>query len=374
MSGHGRSKELVRELFSLARVDIDGPEPWDFRVADERVFDRVLAQGSLGLGEAYMDGWWDARRLDEFFERVIRAELGSRIRRDFGTLLGIAGAVLFNLQSKRRAFIVGKEHYDLGNDLFERMLDRRMVYTCAYWKDATTLDEAQEAKLDLVCRKLRLRPGMRILDIGCGWGSFAAFAAERYGVSVVGITVSEEQAVLARKRCEGQSVEIRVQDYRDVRESFDGIVSLGMFEHVGYRNFRTYFEMATRCLPDEGLFLLHTIGNNFSDVSVEPWIGRYIFPNGMLPSVSQIGKAIENLFVMEDLHNFGVDYDRTLMAWHANFERHWPELREKYGERFHRMWNYYLLSCAGSFRARNIQLWQIVLSKKGITGGYESVR
>jgi len=321
-----------------------------------------------------MDGWWDAPILDQFFYKVLGAHLDQKFHLTTAFILSVAKAHIFNLQSGSRAFVVGEEHYDLGNDLYEAMLDKRMVYTCGYWKDAKTLDEAQEAKLDLVCKKIGLKKGDRILDIGCGWGSFAKYAAEKYEASVVGITVSKEQAVLARERCSGLPVEIRVQDYRDVDEEFDHIVSLGMFEHVGVKNYRTYFEVARRCLKDGGLFLLHTIGGNVSGHSTDPWIEKYIFPGGMLPSVAQIGKASEKLFVMEDWHNFGADYDKTLMAWFANFDSAWPTLKEKYGDRFYRMWKYYLLSCAGGFRARDFSLWQIVLSKEGVEGGYKSIR
>jgi cyclopropane-fatty-acyl-phospholipid synthase len=254
------------------------------------------------------------------------------------------------------------------------MLDTRMVYSCGYWREARTLEAAQEAKLDLICRKLGLKEGDRLLDIGCGWGGLAKFAAERYGATVVGLTVSKEQAALARERCKGLPIEIRVQDYRTLSERFDHIASVGMFEHVGVKNYRTYFEVARRCLKEEGLFLLHTIGGNRSVRSVEPWIGKYIFPGGMLPSVAQIGAGIERLFVMEDWHNFGSYYDTTLLAWWHNFDAAWPALRAKYGERFYRMWKYYLLICAGTFRARHSELWQIVLSPHGVPGGYISVR
>ena len=250
-----------------------------------------------------------------------------------------------------------------------------MIYTCGYWKDAENLDQAQEAKLDLTCRKIGLQPGMRVLDIGCGWSGFGKFAAEAYGAEVVGVTVSKEQVKLAQERCKGLPVETKLQNYEELGdEKFDRIVSLGMFEHVGYKNYRKFMEIAHRCLEDDGLFLLHTIGNNESATHTNPWMQKYIFPNGMMPSMAQIGKAAEKLFVVEDWHNFGSDYDKTLMAWHQNFEKHWPELKEKYGERFHRMWRYYLLQAAGTFRARDLQLWQIVLSKKGIPGGYTSIR
>ncbi len=357
-----------------ADVEIGGSRPQDITVHDERLFNRVIRFGTMGLGEAYMDGWWDANALDVFIHDVFLAHLEKEFEINLASVLAIAKAFVFNLQSSQRAFKVGEVHYDLGNDLYEAMLDKRMVYTCGYWKDATTLDEAQEAKLDLVCRKIGLQKGDRVLDIGCGWGSFAKYAAEKYGAQVVGVTVSKEQAELARENCAGLSVEIRVQDYRDVHEEFDHIVSLGMFEHVGVKNYRTYFEVANRCLKDGGFFLLHTIGYKVSQLTSDPWFEKYIFPGGVLPSIAQMGKAIENLFIVEDLHNFGADYDKTLMAWFANFDAAWPSLKEKYGDRFYRMWKYYLLTCAGGFRAREMQLWQIVLSKGGVPGGYTSVR
>lgn len=369
-SGRG----FIEALLSKAGITIGGNDAADIRVRDERLFNRVIRHGSLGLGEAYMDGWWDAGALDEFFHKVLAAHLENAFRINFASIVAIGKAFLLNLQSSKRAFKVGEEHYDLGNDLYAAMLDKRMVYTCGYWKNAKNLDEAQEAKLDLVCRKIRLKKGDRVLDIGCGWGSFAKYAAEKYGASVVGITISKEQAALARTLCAGLPIEIRVQDYRDVNEKFDHIISLGMFEHVGVKNYRTYFEVARRCLKKDGLFLLHTIGHHISEVTSDPWIVKYIFPGGQLPSVAQIGKAIEGLFIVEDLHNFGADYDTTLMAWFHNFDTAWPSLRGKYSDRFYRMWKYYLLSCAGTFRARGAQLWQIVLSQDGVPGGYQSVR
>jgi cyclopropane-fatty-acyl-phospholipid synthase len=335
----------------------------------------------LALGEAYMDGWWDADQLDELIYRLLRADIRKSLKSSPGLIWHYFKSVITNRQSRARAFEVGQKHYDIGNDLYSTMLDQRLTYTCAYWSDKNQpgdLDAAQEAKLDLVCRKLGLKAGDRVLDIGCGWGSFLKFAAEKYGVHGVGVTVSKEQKELADRLCVGLPVEIRLQDYRDLNEKFDHIVSLGMFEHVGYKNYRQYMQIAARCLNDDGLFLLHTIGGNFSTTATEPWMEKYIFPNGMLPSVGQIGTAIEKLFIMEDWHNFGPDYDRTLMAWFKNFDQAWPQLKDNYNynynERFYRMWKYYLLSCAGGFRARNTQLWQIVLSKTGVPDGYKSVR
>ena len=368
------AREFCEGLLKKADIQIGGDRPWDIAVHDERFFDRVIRYGTLGLGEAYMENWWDANELDAFIYKGLIAHLDTAIRFNFASFLAVARAYLLNLQSSSRAFKVGEVHYDLGNDLYSSMLGKRMVYTCGYWARAKTLDEAQEAKLDLVCKKIGLKKGDRILDIGCGWGSFAKFAAEKYGASCVGITVSKEQAALARERCKGLPVEIHVQDYREVREQFDHIISLGMFEHVGVKNYRTYFEMADRCLKEDGFFLLHTIGYGISQLTSDPWLTKYIFPGGVIPSIAQIGKAVEGLFTMEDWHNFSADYDKTLMAWFKNFDAAWPTLRATYGDRFYRMWKYYLLSCAGAFRARNIQLWQVVLSPHGVPGGYQSIR
>jgi len=371
-------KQKIEKILAGIDISVDGARDWDIQVHDDRLYRRVITHGSIGLGESYMDGWWDCRELDEFFAKVLGAQLDRKVSPKWKLAPLVAQNIFFNMQSVSRAFQVGERHYDTGNDLYKAMLDNRMVYTCGYWNtpagEAATLDEAQKNKLDLVCRKLGLRSGQKILDIGCGWGSFAKFAAEKYGVSVVGVTVSKEQVSLGEKMCNGLPVEIKLQDYRKIEGKFDHIVSLGMFEHVGYKNYRTYMEVAARSLKNGGLFLLHTIGRNTSVRGSDQWIKKYIFPNGMMPSMKQISSAIEGIFVMEDWHSFGADYDKTLMAWHKNFESRWDELKPKYDERFRRMWNYYLLACAGAFRARKLQLWQIVLSKNGISGGYKSIR
>jgi cyclopropane-fatty-acyl-phospholipid synthase len=374
MTKNNKFQDTAQQLLFVAGIKIDGNNPWDISVHNEKYYQRVLSQITLGLGESYMDGWWDCDKLDEFFSRVIRAQIQNHIKKNWSLIYQVLLARLLNRQSRNRAFQIGEKHYDLGNDLFINMLDKRLGYSCAYWKDAQTLDIAQENKLELICRKLGLQSGMKVLDIGCGWGSFAKYAAEKYRVNVVGITVSKEQVELARTLCAGLPVEIRLQDYRDVNEKFDRVVSVGMIEHVGYKNYRTYMEVVHRCLDEDGLFLLHTIGGNKSVKSVDPWINKYIFPNGMLPSIKQLSQSMEGLFVMEDWHNFSADYDKTLMAWYGNLEKNWDNLKTKYDERFHRMWKYYLLSCAGSFRARSNQLWQIVLSPKGVSGGYKSLR
>ena len=359
----------VEQLLSYADVKINGHRPWDIHINNNNFYSRVLRSGSLGLGETYMEGIWDSRQLDEFICRILKADLPDKVH-TFSDFLFFLQAVLLNLQSPNRAYEVGKHHYDIDNDLYRRMLDKRMIYSCGFWKHATSLDEAQEAKLEMVCRKLNLSPGMRILDIGCGWGGMAKFAAENYGVEVVGITISKEQELLAKECCTGLPVEIRLQDYRSLDETFDCILSIGMFEHVGYKNYRTYMTKVHSLLKENGLFLLHTIGNNQSHKRIDSWIHKYIFPNSMLPSASQITSAYEDFFVLEDWHNFGADYDKTLMHWFSNFNENWHELKNIYDYRFYRMWKYYLLSCAASFRARKNQLWQIVLSPNGIPGGY----
>ena len=370
-----RLRGHFERIVGPADIRVDGDRPWDVRVHDERLYQRVLAQGTLGLGEAYMDGWWDCDAIDQMIDRAHRSEIAKRLVSPT-TLVRVAEAKLRNRQAGRRAFEVGERHYDIGNDLYARMLDRRMIYSCAYWRgvDASTadgLDVAQHAKLRLIMNKLAIEPGMRVLDIGCGWGGAAQFLAEQGDCEVVGLTVSREQAALARERCAGLPVEIRVQDYREIDEPFDRVYSIGMFEHVGVKNYHTYMRTVRRCLnaPD-GLSLLHTIGGNRSSSNTDPWMDRYIFPNSMLPSISQIGAATEGVLTLEDWHNFGPDYDRTLMAWHRNVGDAWAELPDRYDDRFRRMWNFYLLVSAGGFRSRYLQLWQAVFSRDGMPDVY----
>ena len=358
------SESEVRAIFLEADVIVDGDRPWDFKVRDRRVFGRLLADRSLGFGESYMDGWWDCERLDEMMERLFRSGIAKR-RLNWRLAGQILIAKLLNRQSRDRAAQVIDAHYDLGNELFEAMLDQNMVYTCAYWKGAVDLEAAQIAKMDLVCRKLELKPGMRILDIGCGFGSFMKYAAETYGVSCAGYSLSRSQMEVARRRCTGLPVELVLEDYRHIRGTYDRVISIGMFEAVGVKNFRSYFEVIRNVLKPDGLALIHTIGGNVSNSMGDPWMDKYIFPNGMFPSIAQVGRALEGLFVMEDWQNFGPSYPPTLIEWNRRFQAAWPELSKKYPPTFKRMWEFYLLACAGGFRARSWQLWQIVLSHPG---------
>ena len=371
----------VRSLLISAGVTANGQSDADIQIKHPDFYKRVIREGTLGFGEAYMDGWWEVNKLDELCYKLLSVSLDQRIK-SMNYLVHYLEAIVLNTGKKSKAFEVGVKHYDLGNLLFRKMLDKRMVYSCGYWKDALTLDEAQEAKLSLICRKLNLKPGMKVLDVGCGWGSFCKYAAENYGVEVTGITVSKEQVEYASKDCEGLNVKIRLLDYRDLSNEalfgnnglFDRVVSVGMFEHVVYKNYKTFMKTVYGLLKEDGLFLLHTIGANKSVVTSDPWSNKYIFPNSHVPSIKQIGSSIENVFVMEDWHNFGPHYDKTLMAWFTNFDKNWDLLKGQYDERFYRMWKYYLLSAAGSFRARNVQLWQIVLSRNGLPNGYQAVR
>lgn len=361
-----KAEKTIRDLLELADIEVNGGDAWDIRVQDERFYERVLRDVSLGLGESYMDGWWDSDSLDEFINRVLRTRLDEKIRANFRMAFQIFQTRLINMQASGKAFEVGQKHYDLGNKLYSAMLDKRMNYSCAYWKDAKNLDDAQEAKLELICKKIGIKPGMQILELGCGWGSFARYAAENYGAHVLGVTVSKEQIALGSELCKGLPVELRLQDYREIGGKFDAVISIGMLEHVGYKNYRTYMKVVDRCLKEDGIAFIHTIGSNQSLTTGEPWSDRYIFSNGMLPSISQLGAAMEGIFVMEDWQNFGPHYDTTLMAWYDNFIRAWPDLQDRYDERFKRLWIYYLLTSAGAFRSRHQQLWQIVFTRQGV--------
>lgn len=364
-------KKVVRKILELSDIQINGNRPWDIRIHNPNFYERVLSGGSLALGESYMDAWWDCEALDQFFERILEDRSDKKVKANAIQFLWVMlKAKIINAQKKSKAYVIGERHYDIGNNLFSVMLDRGLNYSCGYWEKAKTLDNAQEAKLDLICRKMGLRSGMKVLDIGCGWGSFAKYAAEKYGANIHGITVSREQVKFANKFCQGLDVKIELKDYRALKGKFDCIVSIGMFEHVGCGNYKTFMKVVHQCLKTHGLFLLHTIARNSSANSIDPWINKYIFPNSMLPSAQQITSAAEGLFVLEDWHSFGQYYDKTLMAWYNNFIKNWTKIKDKYDERFYRMWTYYLLLCAGSFRSRRNQLWQIVFSKKGIKGGY----
>jgi cyclopropane-fatty-acyl-phospholipid synthase len=370
------AKEKIRELLAPAQVKLNGPDPWDIQVHDERFYQRALSHGSMGVGESYMDGWWDVPQLDEFFARLQGAELHLKVKSWELLLLGLRGR-LFNRQTESSSKRVAHDHYDVGNDLYQAMLDRNMQYTCAYWKNADSLDQAQENKLHLICRKLHLKPGMRILELGGGFCGLARFMAHEYGCEVVTYNISKEQVKFGREFCQGLPVRIEEKDYREAiheADEFDRVAAIGLCEHIGYKNYRSFLQLARAKLKAGGLFLLHTIGSNRSLTSTDPWIDKYIFANAVVPSIAQLGTAMEGLWVLEDCHNFGPDYDRTLMAWWKNFSTRYCTLdKQRYDQRFFRMWKLYLLMSAGAFRVRRLQLWQLVLSTGGVPN-YEPVR
>ncbi|MBC6501142.1 cyclopropane fatty acyl phospholipid synthase [Citrobacter freundii] len=369
-----RSRKIVDSLLYQCDIIINGDKPGDIKVHNPQFFKRVLKEGSMGLGESYMDGWWDCEYLDSFFYKLLNKQIDSKVTGNFHDAVYYVVSRIINLQSISRSRKVARVHYNLGNNLFESMLDPWMQYSCAYWKDAYNLEQAQVKKLSLICDKLMLKPGMKVLDVGCGWGGLASFIAKKYNVSVTGITISDEQKKLAEDRCDGLDVVIELTDYRELQGKFDRIVSVGMFEHVGLKNYDIFFKKMHDILTDDGLFLLHCIGSNQSGGGVDPWINRYIFPNGRLPSIQEIVSCTEGRFIMEDWHNFGADYDMTLMAWDKNFLDNWEYNKKDYDERFLRMFHYYLCSCAGAFRAREIQLWQVLFSKNGVRGGLRVAR
>ena len=324
----------------------------------------ILLDPELKFGESYMDGWWDCDALDEMCCRAIRAGLEKRFAFRLPNVWALLTALIANQQTLRRSRKVGRVHYDLSNDFFEAMLDPNMQYSCALFAEGDDLASAQLRKLDWICERLRLRPGLRLLDIGCGWGGLARYAASNYGCQVVGITISREQFRYAQRWCRGLDIEIQPRDYREITGRFDRVVSVGMVEHVGHKNYRTYVRAAAHSLGKDGLFLCHGICGDSSRVHTDPWIGRYIFPNSVLPSLARLTRAAEGVFIVEDVKNIGPNYDPTLLAWEENFRHAWPRFADRYGERFRRMWRFYLLSCAGAFRARSLHVFSILFSKE----------
>jgi cyclopropane-fatty-acyl-phospholipid synthase len=372
------SRDIVTRLLGHAGVEVGGNRPWDVIVNDDRFYGRVLREGSLGAGESYMDSWWDCGAIDELTARVLSANLFARLSRPTSLLLAISAQRCLNRQRGRRSDEVALRHYDLGSEMFESMLGQTMNYSCAYWLRANDLDAAQRDKMDLICRKLHLLPGLKVLDIGCGFGGFARYAAQRYGCSVTGITNSAEQHAYALRLCRDLPVQVLLMDYCDPQlrrlGKFDRIVSVGMLEHVGRKNYGTFVNLCCDLVGEQGLMLLHSIGRTV-DTPIDLWVDRYIFPNSYLPTMADISKAVHGRMVMEDWQNFGADYDLTLLAWHARFEVWANERAGEIDKRFYRMWRYYLLTFAGAFRIRKrLQLWQIVLSKRGVPGGYMSIR
>lgn len=368
-----QTKKIILEILEKAEIPLNAEVPWSIHVKDERLWQRVMSQKQLGLGEAYMDGWWECAAIDQMLTRLLAVDLRDVLKPNVALALAFLRSALVNRQRFGQAAQNAKFHYNIGNDLYQRMLDSEMVYSCAYWDGATTLDQAQINKLDLICRKLQLKPGMTVLDIGSGWGGFLRHAVRNYGVKGVGISPANEQVRLARELSYGLDIEFHQKDYREITGTFDRVVSVGMMEHVGPKNLQTFFNKCDDLLSKDGIMLHHTIGSTYSKNVTDPFFDKYIFPGGVLPSLAQISRAVEKKLIVEDVHNFGPHYDRTLLAWWGNISRRWSEVPQ-YGERFRRMWEYYLLASAAGFRARRLQLFQVVLREEGHLGEYHSVR
>lgn len=385
-------KDLAKEILGIAGIEINGKNPWDIQVHDERLYKRIISEGSLGLGESYMDGWWDANELDQFFYKLLSSKLDEKVKEKLSLntktkiALKFLTSKLMNTQSISKSKKVAEIHYNLGNDFYQNMLDSQyMQYTCSYWKDVKNLQDAQIKKLDIICKKIHIptnkdkKSKEKILELGSGFGGFALFAAKNYNCEVTSYNISKEQVLYAREKSKNLPIEIKEEDYRNAlnlenKEKFDKVVSIGMMEHVGQNNYRNFMKLSNYCLKDKGLFFIHTIGSLKSNRGTDPWLNKYIFPGGQLPSSASVIKAAEGYFVLEDFQNIGHYYDKTLMAWYDNFNKNWPKFKEEYGERFYRMWKYYLLCCAGSFRAGNICLFQFVFSKGNFGKTYDGVR
>ena len=367
------SKELCLELLAKAEIPLNRSKKYGIEVYNEKLWDRIISKRQLGLAEAYMDGWWECDAIDEFLTRLLDINVLENMKPSPKLFFHWAKSTFINRQTKSKADKNAKYHYNIGNDLYSRMLDKEMIYSCAYWKRAKTLDKAQIDKLDLICRKLDIKPGMKVLDIGSGWGALLRYAAKNYGIIGLGISPADAQVNYAKSKAGKLKVEYRQMDYRDLTGKFDRIISVGMMEHVGPKNLATFFAKCDDLLTADGLMLHHTISSNYSKLVTDPFFDKYIFPGGVLPSIGQIAAASEKKFIIEDVHNFGPDYDKTLLQWHKNINQKWAEI-PNYDERFKRMWNYYLLASAAGFRSRNLQLLQVVFSRGRLKKPYTSVR
>jgi cyclopropane-fatty-acyl-phospholipid synthase len=373
-------KKLITNTLKKAGININGNNPWDIKVVDERFYEDVASRGSLGFAEGYMKGWWKTESIDKLVYKLWKSGIGKKEK--FGFLIKpffVLRRLFTNTGSEKRSAEIGEKHYDAGIDLYSQMLGKYMAYSCGYWEKAKNLDRAQLDKMEMICKKLYLKPGMTVLDVGCGFGELLIYMVEKYKVKVVGVTVSKDQYKIAKEKCKNfnSSATVLFCDYRHIPKKyglFDRIVSVGMAEHIGWKNYRTYMKTIHKKLKENGIFLLHTIGIDKESITTDPFIDKYIFPGSIIPSEKRLIRSMRELFVLQDWHNFGADYDKTLMAWFNNFQKNWGLIKNKYDNNFYRMWKFYLLSCAGAFRAEYVQLWQIVVTKKGAGVKYRSTR
>lgn len=358
------SKHLITYLFSRADIRVGGSRSWDIEVTDPRFFRTLMKRGSLGLGEAYMDGWWRAEDLEAFFYRCIKSNLYQasqslpfHVRRRLLDKLN-------NQQNRNKSVRVARQHYNLGNDLFFEFLGHYKNYSCGYFRDTDDLCQAQLKKMQQICREMAFKSGERVLDVGGGWGEIARHVATNHECQITSINISDEQITHARRHCAGLPVEIKKLDYRDLDKGFDKILVIAMLTHVGPKNYRVFMETLHRCLEPGGTVLIESVGSPTDKINCEPWTDKYIFPGGVIPSLRQIDRAIDGLFTRERTAEFGDYYHLTMRAWHENFTRAWPQLQLRYPEKVRLMFEYFFLSVAAAFRARSLLHWHIVLRKK----------
>ncbi len=348
----------------------DGPPQFEIRIKSPNTFEELLVEPSLALGEGYIQGDVEITgNLGDAMEWFYKNAAEER-------LTPFQKARVCWLHLKKRATIKQTKkdvqaHYDKGNDFYKLWLDKGMNYSCAFFtSEDESLEQAQLNKIHRSLKKLRLKAGQRLLDIGCGWGSLVMEAARKYKVKAVGLTLSQNQFELGNQRIRDEGledqVEIRLQDYREIGESeyksFDRIISIGMFEHVGKENISVFFERCSRLLKDKGIMLLHTIGRT-KPKEMDAWITKYIFPGTYLPALGELVEAAEETgFDFVDLENLRGHYDLTLGNWAKRFEEHAEKVKQLYDEKFVRMWRFYLYGCQMSFRYNPLFVFQLLFT------------
>lgn len=376
-------EKRVTQVFNNAGILLDDDDsPYNIQlVKPDKFFRAVALRGHDGFADAYMKGYWECTALDQCVFKLLSSGAIDSLRFHPSNLRLCVSDLFRNKQKPGRAQRNVSHHYNRGA-VFEVMLDRTRSYSCGHWALARNLEDAQIAKLDLVCLKLGLKPGMSFCDIGCGWGALLRHAAKKYGCASAGITLSTDQRDYIGSpdfdSPEDVPLTARLDDYRNLHGQYDRIASVGMFEHVGRKNARNFMRCVDRYLKPGGLFLLHTIASRHSSPSLNhpelPWIEKNIFPGGSLLSMGQITTAAQGIFKVLDQENFGPYYDLTLMEWAKNFKEGWESIKSLYSEEFYRMWLYYLYSCAAGFRSGRLELFQIVLAKPDWQGLYRGVR
>lgn len=342
----------------------------DIIVNNNNFYTKLLKHGEIGLGESYVDKDWDSNNLEETLYNLIinQKKIENAIIKNspnliIKKLLDIPSDIFSTDNTKNDI----KFHYDIGNKLYENMLGKSMLYSCAYfYKQGLSLDEAQYAKLDLIAKKLNLKEGMRVLDIGCGFGTAAIYLSKKFNVNILGISLSKEQINYFNSIYTGTQVQVIYKDYRELtrehNNSYDCIYSIGMFEHIGINNHIDYYNKCFKLLKTNGTMLIHTIVSNKRLYSHNSWITKYIFPGAELPHISDFTKKYTDNWLLQDLQCIGKSYSKTLLAWKKNIND--SSVFNNYDDKFKRTWNYYLLLCSAAFRAREITVFQLVYFKK----------